>query len=109
MIDVLVGPQYEEKYIGSAIVKAVFPLAKSFVAGSSVTEGKIIKSSVIEVTRGNEVVYKGSISSLKKVKEDVLEVLQDSECGIFVSEFDSWKQGDIIKSFELLPKRKVTL
>ena len=109
MIDALVGPQYEEKYIGSAIVKAVFPLAKSFVAGSSVTEGKIIKSSVIEVTRGNEVVYKGSISSLKKVKEDVLEVLQDSECGIFVSEFDSWKQGDIIKSFELLPKRKVTL
>ena len=89
-------------------VKTVFPLAKSFVAGSFVLEGKITKVSFIHVIRGNEIVYKGLIDSLKKIKENVLEVLQDSECGIFVSEFDSWKSGDIIKAFELVPKKKST-
>ncbi len=108
LIDSLVGPQYEEKFIGMASVKTVFPLAKSFVAGSFVLEGKITKASFIHVIRGNEIVYKGLIDSLKRIKENVLEVLQDSECGIFVSEFDSWKSGDIIKAFELVPKKKST-
>ena len=45
---------------------------------------------------------------MKKLKENVLEVAEDSECGIFVAEFDSWKQGDIIKAFELIPKKKST-
>lgn len=58
--------------------------------------------------RDNDIVYKGLIDSLKKIKENVLEVVEDSECGIFVSEFDSWKQGDTIKAFELIPKKKST-
>lgn len=106
LIENLVGPQYEEKFVGSAIVKTVFPLAKSFVAGSLVTEGKIIKESFVHILRENVVVYKGFIQSLKKIKEDVLEISQSSECGIFVDGFDGWKQGDIIKAFELLPKKK---
>jgi len=108
LIDSLVGPQYEERFIGMALVKTVFPLAKSFVAGSLVLEGKITKSSLIHVIRDNDILYKGLINSLKKVKENVLEVAEDSECGIFVAEFDSWKQGDIIKAFELIPKKKST-
>jgi translation initiation factor IF-2 len=60
------------------------------------------------VIRDNDIVYKGLIDSLKKVKETVLEVTEDSECGIFVAEFDSWKQGDVIKAFELVPKKKNT-
>jgi len=108
LIDSLVGPQYEERFIGMASVKTVFPLAKSFVAGSFVMEGKITKSSFIHVVRDNDIVYKGSIDSLKKIKENVVEVVEDSECGIFVAEFDSWKQGDTIKAFELIPKKKST-
>ena len=106
LIESLVGPQYEEKFVGSAIVKTVFPLAKSFVAGSLVTEGKVSKESFVYIFRGNDTVYKGFIQSLKKLKEDVLEVSQSSECGIFIEGFDGWKQGDIIKAFELLPKKK---
>jgi translation initiation factor IF-2 len=71
-------------------------------------EGKITKSSFIHVVRDNDIVYKGSIDSLKKIKENVVEVVEDSECGIFVAEFDSWKQGDTIKAFELIPKKKST-
>ena len=106
LIESLVGPQYEEKFVGSAIVKTVFPLAKSFVAGSFVREGKIIKESFVYIFREDDIVHKGLIRSLKRVKEDVQEVTEGSECGIFIDGFDTWKQGDIIKAFELLPKKK---
>jgi translation initiation factor IF-2 len=108
LIELKVGPQYDENLLGSAIVRTVFPLAKSFVAGSLVTEGRITKSSFIHIIRGSEIIYKGFINSLKRLKEDVLEVLSESECGIFIKEFDTWKQGDIIKAFELIPRKKNT-
>ena len=105
LIDKLIGPQYEEKFTGSAIVRTVFPLAKSFVAGLYVIEGKIHKTSYINVIREEVCIYKGLISSLKQLKEDILEVNSGSECGIFIAEFDSWKQGDTIKAFELSQKK----
>ena len=108
MMDSLIGPQYEEKFIGSALIKTVFPLAKSFVAGSLVTEGKITKSSFIHVLRNDEIIHKGSIESLKRIKESVSEVNAGSECGIFLNEFDSWKTGDILKAFDLIPKKQNT-
>jgi translation initiation factor IF-2 len=108
LIDSLVGPQYEEKFIGMALVQTVFPLAKSFVAGSLVTEGKILKSSLVHVIRDNIIIYKGLIDSLKKMKENVAEVSNGSECGVFIIGFDSWKEGDVIKVFELIAKKKNT-
>lgn len=108
MIDSLIGPQYEEKLIGSAVIKTVFPLAKSFVAGSLVMEGKITKSSFVHVLRNDEIIHKGFIESLKRVKESVSEVNSGSECGIFLNEFDSWKTGDILKAFDLIPKKQNT-
>lgn len=108
MIDSIIGPQYEEKFMGSAVIKTVFPLAKSFVAGSLVTEGKISKSAFIHVIRENSVIHKGFIGSLKRLRENVLEVSSGSECGIFLSEFDSWKVGDTLTAFDLIPKKKNT-
>lgn len=109
MIDSLVGPQFEEKFIGSAVIKTVFPLAKSFVAGSLVTEGRIAKSSFVHIIRNNELIHEGFIDSIKKLKESVSEVSEGFECGIFLKEFDSWKEGDLLKAFELVPKKKNTL
>ena len=108
MMESLIGPQYEEKFIGSAVIKTVFPLAKSFVAGSVVMEGKITKSSFVHVLRSDEIIHKGFIESLKRIKESVSEVNVGSECGIFLSEFDSWKTGDILKAFDLIPKKQNT-
>lgn len=105
LIESLVGPEYEEKFVGTAVVKTIFPLAKSFVAGSSVIEGKITKNAFVHVVRDSQTLYKGSIDSLKKVKEDVLEVSENFECGIYIANFDLWKPGDIIKAFEIIEKK----
>jgi translation initiation factor IF-2 len=106
MVDDIIGPQYEEKNIGTAVVKAVFPLGKNYVAGSFVTEGKIIKGCHIKINRDQTQIYEGILSSLKQFKQDVREIEQDSECGIFIEEFDDWKEDDIISAFELIEKKK---
>ena len=106
MVDDIIGPQYEEKNIGKAIVKAVFPLGKNYVAGSFVNEGKIIKGCYIKVSRDGTIVYEGVLSSLKQFKQDVSEIEENSECGIYVEEFNEWKENDIISAFELIEKKK---
>lgn len=106
MVDDIIGPQYEEKNIGKAIVKAVFPLGKNYVAGSLVNEGKVTKGCYIKVNRSGEEIYQGVLSSLKQFKQDVIEVEQDAECGIYVEEFNEWQEDDVISAFELVEKKK---
>jgi translation initiation factor IF-2 len=106
MVDDIIGPQYEEKNIGRAIVKAVFPLGKNYVAGSFVNEGKITKGSYIKVNRDGTIVYQGVLSSLKQFKQDISEIEENSECGIYIEEFNEWKENDIISAFELVEKKK---
>lgn len=106
MVDDILGPQYEERNIGEATVKAVFPLGKNYVAGSLVNKGKITKGCHIKISRNEQEIYKGILSSLKQFKQDVAEVEQNTECGIYVEEFDEWKEGDIISAFELVEKKK---
>nr|YP_010835301.1 translation initiation factor 2 [Cryptomonas gyropyrenoidosa]WFQ82976.1 translation initiation factor 2 [Cryptomonas gyropyrenoidosa] len=96
--------EYQEIRVGSAIVKTVFPLAKSFLAGTSVMDGKVQKSSLLHIKRNSQIIYKGAITSLKKLKEDVAEVVQGEECGIFIKDFDSWAEFDIIEAFTLVKK-----
>jgi len=106
MVDDIIGPQYEEKNIGEAMVKAVFPLGKNYVAGSLVTEGKIIKGCHVKVNRSGALVYEGVLSSLKQFKQDIREIEKDSECGIYIEEFDNWEENDTILAFELIEKKK---
>jgi len=106
MVDDIIGPQYEEKSIGEAMVKTVFPLGKNYVAGSLVTEGKIIKGCHVKVNRSGTLVYEGVLSSLKQFKQDIREIEKDSECGIYIEEFDNWEENDIILAFELIEKKK---
>ena len=106
MVDNVIGPQYEEKKIGEATVKAVFPLGKHYVAGSFVNEGKIMKGCHIKVHRNGMQIHEGLLSSLKQFKQDVMEIEQDSECGIYIDEFDEWEENDIISAFELIEKKR---
>jgi translation initiation factor IF-2 len=106
MIEEITGPEYEEETIGQAIVKTVFPLGKNFVAGCYLHEGKVTKSCFIEVIRGDETIYKGPLTSLKQFKQDVGEVLENNECGIFIDTFNDWKKQDVIKALHLTPKRR---
>lgn len=106
MIEDITGPEYDKKNLGQAIVQGVFPLAKSFVAGLQIIEGKINKDSYIEVIRNEEILFRGNITSLKKVKEDISEAVEGSECGLFIETFDKWQEKDVVRAFELIVKKR---
>lgn len=87
---------------GKAFIKAVFKSSQlGNICGCQVTEGTIARNNLVRVLRGKEVVWKGGISSLKRVKEDVREVTKGIECGILLNNFQDPKEGDIIEAYEI--------
>lgn len=87
---------------GKAIVKATFKSSQyGIIAGCQVTEGSIHRNHQVRVRRGKEVVWKGTISSLKRVKEDVREVSKGLECGIVLNGFSAYQEDDVIESYEI--------
>ena len=106
MLD-LVDPEYDQIMIGKAIVQTVFYINKGAVAGCIVTEGKLTKGSSLNIYRDSKIIHNNNLNSLKRMKDDVLEVTQNNECGIMCYDYNLWNVGDIIEAYELKEKDKV--
>jgi len=106
----LLEPTMVEEFLGTAEVRATFPLgAKGVVAGCYVSDGKLIRNCQLRVKRGKEVIAAVPLDSLKRMKDDVKEVVMGLECGVVTSQFQQWKQGDLIEAFRLNAiRRKLT-
>lgn len=97
----LLDPDSKEVKKGAAEVREVFPLAKGFVAGCLVTEGKIIRNASARVRRGKESIYEGKVNTLKRFKDDANEIRAGLECGIKIDDFNGYEKGDFIEIFEI--------
>jgi translation initiation factor IF-2 len=97
----LLDPDIKEIKTGAAEVRQVFPLAKGFVAGCLVTEGKINRNASARLRRGREVIHEGKIATLKRFKDDANEVRAGLECGIKLDDFNGYAAGDVIECFEV--------
>ncbi len=105
----MLEPKYEEVYLGKAEVRAVFRIKGGRVAGCYVLDGRIPRNAQVRIKRGDEIIYEGKISSLKRFKDDVKEVSKGYECGIGIEGFSTFAEGDIIEAFEVREVRRVTL
>jgi translation initiation factor IF-2 len=99
MADML-EPDIKEVKLGAAEVRAVFPLAKGFVAGCLVTEGRINRGAAARLRRGREAAHQGKVATLKRFKDDANEVRAGLECGIKLDDFNGYEVGDIIETYE---------
>jgi len=98
----MLEPTFEERVIGTADVRETFQVPKiGTIAGCSVIAGKIERNARVRVLREGVVVYTGKISSLRRFKDDVKEVLTGFECGIGVEHFNDLKLGDNLEAFVL--------
>jgi translation initiation factor IF-2 len=97
----LLDPDIKEIKTGAAEVRQVFPLAKGFVAGCLVTEGKINRNAQARLRRGREIVHEGKIATLKRFKDDANEVRAGLECGIKLDDFNGYEVGDLIEVYEV--------
>lgn len=92
----------QETEKGKALVKATFKSSHAgVIAGCQVIEGSIHRNNHIRIRRDNEIVWKGTISSLKRVKEDVREVQKGLECGILLNNFSEIRENDILEAYEV--------
>jgi translation initiation factor IF-2 len=92
----------QETDIGEAEVKATFKSSQlGVIAGCTVIEGNIKRSAHLRQIRDKKLIWKGSINSLKRVKEDVREVSKGHECGIVLQNNNDIKVGDILQAFEI--------
>ncbi|HLM63059.1 MAG TPA: translation initiation factor IF-2 [Acidimicrobiales bacterium] len=97
----LLQPEYQEVVTGEAEVREIFSVPRvGRVAGCYVTNGTITRGSKVRFLRDGAIIWKGTVSSLKRFKEDAREVQQGFECGIGLSDFQDLKQGDVIETFE---------
>ncbi len=98
----LLAPTLRERPLGRAEVRQTFSISGlGAVAGCSVVDGKLTRSARIRLVRDNVVVYTGSLSSLKRFKDDVREVATGYECGLALDKYQDVKVGDVIEAFEV--------
>lgn len=98
----MLAPLVEERYLGKAEVRMIIAVSKhGKIAGSYVLDGKIVRSAKVRLLRKEKELFVGSISSLKRFKDDVKEVGAGYECGINLEGYDDLQEGDILECFDL--------
>ncbi|MBW2390720.1 MAG: translation initiation factor IF-2, partial [Deltaproteobacteria bacterium] len=98
----LLPPTIKEVALGRAEVRETFVIPKvGTIAGSYVSDGRIKRNAKCRLVRDGVQVYEGTITSLRRFKEDTAEVGNDFECGIGIGGYNDIKVGDIVEVFEL--------
>ncbi|MFB3881019.1 MAG: translation initiation factor IF-2 [Armatimonadota bacterium] len=100
----------EETVIGQAEVRALFQSSRlGTIAGCYVLGGRMVRGSRARVRRRGDVVWEGTISSMRHLQEDVTEIQQGFECGIVLAGFSDLQVGDVIECVEERELRRSVL
>ena len=104
----MLAPERRETFLGYAEILQVFSISKAGkVAGCRVSEGIVRRGSGVRLLRDNVVIHEGTLSTLKRFKDEVLEVKQGMECGMAFANYQDIREGDQIECFqvELIERR----
>ncbi|KAJ9485418.1 hypothetical protein VN97_g7938 [Penicillium thymicola] len=104
-------PSVTMRVTGEAEIQQVFEITikgreKAAIAGSRVRNGLINKTRKVRVLRGEEIIYDGTMASLKNVKKDVIEMRKDTECGIAFENWTDFAPGDHIQCYEEISEKR---
>jgi translation initiation factor IF-2 len=104
----MLEPEMVEVELGVAEVRAIFKTSKAgTIAGCYVLEGKCERNASVRVTRKDEVIFTGAVSSLKRFKDDVKEVNAGYECGISVKDFNDLEESDKLVFFKIKARHEI--
>jgi translation initiation factor IF-2 len=96
----LLAPEIVRVALGEAEVRQLFKIPKQgVIAGSYIRSGTVRRGTSAEVFRNGVKIAEGTISSLKRFKDDVREVNSGFECGIGIENVTDIREGDTIKVF----------
>ena len=98
----LLAPTRRETFLGNAEILEVFNISKvGKVAGCRVTEGKVERGAHVRLIRDNVVIHEGELSTLKRFKDEVKEVVGGQECGMAFEGYQDMREGDVIECFQV--------
>ena len=98
----LLDPTLREDMLGNALILEVFNISKvGKVAGCRITDGKVERGAHVRLIRENVVVHQGKLSTLKRFKDEVKEVVAGQECGMAFEAYQDMRAGDVIECFNV--------
>ena len=98
----LLAPAYREDMLGNAQILEVFNITKvGKVAGCRVTDGRVERGANVRLIRDNVVVHEGKLSTLKRFKDEVKEVVVGQECGMAFESYQDMRAGDVIECYRV--------
>lgn len=99
----MLAPQHRETFLGNAAVLEVFNISKvGKVAGCRVSDGVVRKGAKVRILRDDVVIQEmGVLTTLKRFKDEVDQVVAGQECGMSFGPFQDIKQGDVIECFNV--------
>ena len=99
----MLDPVFEEQVIGHAVVRQTFKASGvGTIAGSYVTDGKFVRGCSCRITRDKDLIFEGSLASLKRFKDDVKEVKEGYECGLVFEKFNDLLEDDQIEAYTMV-------
>ncbi|MEM8647378.1 MAG: translation initiation factor IF-2, partial [Pseudomonadota bacterium] len=98
----MLSPEQRETFLGNAEILEVFNISKvGKVAGCRVTEGTVERGAKVRLIRDNVVIHEGTLSTLKRFKDEVKEVISGQECGMAFENYQDMRSGDVIECFRV--------
>ena len=96
----LLAPKFEEKFLGTAVVKQVFKIKDvGTIAGCYIEKGVITNTGLVRIYRDDILIHEGELSSLKHYADEVKEVKAGSDCGIGINNYNDIKENDVIENY----------
>ena len=105
----MLSPVMKEEVTGNVEIREVYKISKvGNIAGCMVMSGKIFRDSQIRIIRDGIVVHDGTLTALKRFKDDVREVAKGYDCGVQVKNYNDIVEGDLIEAYkEVAVKKKL--
>lgn len=101
----MLKPEFEEQTRGQAEIREIFRSSKvGVIAGCMIIDGIIRRHAQARLLRDGIVVAETSINTLRREKDDVVEVREGYECGITLTNYSDIRIGDVIETFEMVEK-----
>ncbi|MEL6423678.1 MAG: translation initiation factor IF-2, partial [Pseudomonadota bacterium] len=96
----MLAPTIRETFLGNAEILEIFNISKTGkVAGCRVTEGRVERGAKVRLIRDDVVIHEGTLSTLKRFKDEVKEVQGGQECGMAFEKYEDMRVGDVIECF----------
>ena len=103
----MLSPEMKEEITGTAEIRETFKISKvGTIAGCMVLTGKIFRNSNIRLIRDGVVIYTGTLSSLKRFKDDAKEVAKGYDCGLQVKNYNDIRELDVVEAFQEVAVKK---